>query len=56
MEDNIPKRSKRLGRGLSALIPEINEEVDKKEIIQIMLIKVQEVVEERRIINKEVLN
>lgn len=37
MEDNIPKRSKRLGRGLSALIPEINEEVDKKEIIQIKL-------------------
>ena len=37
MEDNMPKRSKRLGRGLSALIPEINEEVDKKEIIQIKL-------------------
>lgn len=37
MEDNMPKRSKRLGRGLSALIPEINEELDKKEIIQIKL-------------------
>ncbi|WP_297134183.1 ParB/RepB/Spo0J family partition protein [Terrisporobacter sp.] len=37
MEDNIPKRSKRLGRGLSALIPEISEEVDKKDIKQIKL-------------------
>lgn len=37
MENNMPKRSKRLGRGLSALIPEINEEIDKKDIIQIKL-------------------
>lgn len=37
MEDNTYKRSKRLGRGLSALIPEINEEVDKNNIIQIKL-------------------
>lgn len=35
--DNTPRRSKRLGKGLSALIPEINEEVDKKEIVQIKL-------------------
>jgi len=35
--DNTPKRSKRLGKGLSALIPEINDEVDKKEIVQIKL-------------------
>lgn len=35
--DNAPKRSKRLGRGLSALIPEINEEVDQKDIVQIKL-------------------
>ena len=37
MEGNTSKRSKRLGRGLSALIPEINEEVDKNNIIQIKL-------------------
>lgn len=35
--DNTPKRSKRLGRGLSALIPEINEEIDKKDILQVKL-------------------
>lgn len=35
--DNIPRRSKRLGKGLSALIPEINEEIDKREITQIKL-------------------
>ncbi|MPM95326.1 Stage 0 sporulation protein J [bioreactor metagenome] len=35
--DNTPRRSKRLGKGLSALIPEINDEVDKKEIVQIKL-------------------
>ena len=38
--DNSPRRSKRLGKGLSALIPEINEEVDKKDIIQIKLKKI----------------
>lgn len=37
MEGNLPKRSKRLGKGLSALIPETNEEVDKKDIIEIKL-------------------
>jgi len=35
--DNTPRRSKRLGKGLSALIPEINDVVDKKEIVQIKL-------------------
>lgn len=35
--DNTPRRSKRLGKGLSALIPDINDEVDKKEIVQIKL-------------------
>lgn len=35
--DNTPRRSKRLGKGLSALIPEINEEVDEKDIVQIKL-------------------
>lgn len=39
--DNTPRRSKRLGKGLSALIPEINEEVDKKEIVQIKLINIR---------------
>lgn len=35
--DNIPRRSKRLGKGLSALIPDINEEIDKKDIVQVKL-------------------
>ena len=35
--ENTPRRSKRLGKGLSALIPEINEEIDKKDIVQIKL-------------------
>ena len=35
--DNTPRRSKRLGKGLSALIPETNEEIDKKDIMQIKL-------------------
>ncbi|WP_455537692.1 ParB/RepB/Spo0J family partition protein [Terrisporobacter sp.] len=35
--NNTSRRSKRLGKGLSALIPEINEEVDKKDIIEIKL-------------------
>ena len=35
--DNSPRRSKRLGKGLSALIPEINEDIDKKEIMRIKL-------------------
>ena len=35
--ENTSRRSKRLGRGLSALIPEISEEIDKKDIIQIKL-------------------
>lgn len=37
MEDNTHKRSKRLGRGLSALIPEINEELDENNVKQIKL-------------------
>ena len=35
--ENTTRRSKRLGQGLSALIPEINEEIDKKDIVQIKL-------------------
>ncbi len=35
--ENTSRRSKRLGRGLSALIPEISEEIDKKDIIKIKL-------------------
>lgn len=35
--DSTPRRSKRLGKGLSALIPEINEDIDKKDIVQIKL-------------------
>lgn len=35
--DNTPRRSKRLGKGLSALIPEINEDIDKKDIVQVKL-------------------
>lgn len=39
--DNTPRRSKRLGKGLSALIPEINEEIDKKDIVKIKLSKIR---------------
>ena len=35
--ENTTRRSKRLGKGLSALIPEIKEEIDKKDIVQIKL-------------------
>lgn len=35
--NNTPRRSKRLGKGLSALIPEIDEEINKKEIVQVKL-------------------
>ena len=35
--DNTSRRSKRLGKGLSALIPEINEEIEEKDIIDIKL-------------------
>lgn len=41
MESNLSKRSKRLGRGLSALIPEIDEEIDKSDIIEIKLEKIR---------------
>ena len=37
MEKKTQKRTNRLGRGLSALIPEISSEVDKKDIITIEL-------------------
>ncbi|MGL5347134.1 MAG: ParB/RepB/Spo0J family partition protein [Peptostreptococcaceae bacterium] len=37
MEKKAPKRNNRLGRGLSALIPDIKEEVDEKEILNIEL-------------------
>ena len=35
--NNTPRRSKRLGKGLSALIPEIDEEINEKEIVQVKL-------------------
>lgn len=35
--NNTSRRSKRLGKGLSALIPEIDEEINEKEIVQVKL-------------------
>ena len=35
--ENTTRRSKRLGKGLSALIPEIYEEVEQKDIVQVKL-------------------
>ena len=32
MENKATRRTNRLGKGLSALIPDINEEIDKKDI------------------------
>ena len=40
MEKKTPKRTNRLGRGLSALIPDIKEDIDNKDIITIELSKV----------------
>ena len=37
MENKTTKRTNRLGRGLSALIPDISTEIDKKDIITIDL-------------------
>ena len=37
MENKATKRTNRLGRGLSALIPDISTEIDKKDIVQIKL-------------------
>ena len=37
MENKATKRTNRLGRGLSALIPDISTEIDKKDIITIDL-------------------
>ena len=37
MENKATKRTNRLGRGLSALIPDINGEIDKKDITTIEL-------------------
>ncbi len=37
MKESTPRRSKRLGKGLSALIPEIEENIEPKNIIQIKL-------------------
>lgn len=37
MENKVTKRTNRLGRGLSALIPDISTEIDKKDIITIDL-------------------
>ena len=35
MENRVSKRSNRLGKGLSALIPELKEDIDKKEIVEL---------------------
>ncbi|WP_042277479.1 ParB/RepB/Spo0J family partition protein [[Clostridium] dakarense] len=40
MEKKPTKRTNRLGRGLSALIPDANEEIDQKDIVNIELSKV----------------
>ena len=35
MEKRVSRRSNRLGKGLSALIPELKEDIDKKEIVEL---------------------
>lgn len=40
MEKRAPKRSNRLGKGLSALIPELQTEFDKKEIVELDINKI----------------
>ena len=54
MEKRAPKRANRLGRGLSALIPDIKEGIDEKEIVTIDLTKVYPNEEQpRRIFDEE---
>ena len=54
MEKRAPKRTNRLGRGLSALIPDIKEGIDEKEIVTIDLTKVYPNEEQpRRIFDEE---
>ena len=54
MEKRAPKRTNRLGRGLSALIPDIKEAIDEKEIVSIDLRKVYPNEEQpRRIFDEE---
>ena len=54
MEKRAPKRTNRLGRGLSALIPDIKEGIDEKEIVSIDLRKVYPNEEQpRRIFDEE---
>lgn len=40
MDKKVPKRTNRLGRGLSALIPDTKEEINEKEIVRLDLKKV----------------
>ena len=40
MEKKSPKRTNRLGRGLSALIPDTKDDIDSKEIVRLDLSKV----------------
>lgn len=41
--ENTTRRSKRLGKGLSALIPEIYEEVEQKDIVQVKLSNIRQI-------------
>ena len=41
MENKATKRTNRLGRGLSALIPDISTEIDKKDISGFYLINLE---------------
>ena len=43
MENKATKRTNRLGRGLSALIPDISTEIDKKDIITIDLKNISDI-------------
>lgn len=40
MDNKVSKRTNRLGRGLGALIPDLKEDIDKKEVVNIDLDKV----------------
>ena len=57
MENKATKRTNRLGRGLSALIPDISTEIDKKDIITIDLKNIYPNQDQpRRVFDEEKIN
>ena len=57
MEKRSSRRSNRLGKGLSALIPELKEDIDKKEIVELDISMVYPNEEQpRKVFDEEKIN